>query len=382
MKRWLLLAVLLLALRAAAGPQLQLGRRIQIRAGTPEDRELAAIHAAATPEQKLALIEQFAREHPEGDLALLANQLFVETYAALKDYDHVFLYGDRVLAADPENLTVATALVAAAQAKGDLDRLFGYGEKVSQAVAHFAAQPPPPGVSPEEWEREKAASLEQARPNLDYIAMALYEAARQQQDPARRAALLQRFLDAFPQAAAASAAELEVAGIYQRNHQTQQMIAFALRRVAASPTDIPMRLLLADTYSEQGIELERAEQLARQVLDLVANAEKPASVSAEEWQRQLDLQKGLAYSALGQIYVRQNRDVDAVAAFQQAKPLLQSDRINYARNLYRLGFTLARMKRVAEAHAALNEVVSLNTPYTPLARDVLRKLAGSRAARP
>src|SRR5579885_84013 len=381
MKRWLLLAVLLLALGAAAGPQLQLGRRIQIRAGTPEDRELAAIHAAATPEQKLALIEQFAREHPEGDLTLLANQLFVETYTALKDYDHVFLYGDRVLAADPENLTVATALVAAAQAKGDLDRLFGYGEKVSQAVAHFAAQPPP-GVSPEEWEREKAAALEQARPNPDYIAMALYEAARQQQDPARRAALLQRFLDAFPQAAAASAAELEVAGIYQRAHQTQQMIAFALRRVAASPTDIPMRLLLADTYSEQGIELERAEQLARQVLDLVAHAEKPASMSPEEWQRQLDLQKGLAYSALGQIYVRQNRDADAVAAFQQANPLLQSDRINYARNLYRLGFTLARMKRVAEARAALNEVVSLNTPYTPLARDVLRKLAGSRAARP
>ncbi len=382
MNRFSLLGLLALALAAAAAPQLQLGRRIQIRAGTPEDRELTAIRAASSPQQKLALIEQFAREHPEGDLALLANQLFVETYAALKDYDHVFLYGERVLAADPENLTVATALVAAAAAKGDLDRLFAYGEKVGRAVAQFAAQPPPAGVPLEEWEREKAAALEQARPNLDYIVLTLYEAARQQQDPTRRATLLERFLEAFPQAPAATAAELEVAGIYQRAHQTQQMIAFAQRRVAASATDIPMRLLLADTYSEQGIELERGEQLARQVLDLIAHAEKPANVSAEDWQRQLDLQKGLAYSALGQIYVRQNRDADAVAAFQQAKPLLQTDRVNYARNLYRLGFTLARMKRVAEARAVLNEVVSLNTPYTPLARDVLRKLAGTRAPRP
>lgn len=359
----------------------QFGRRIQVQAGTPEDKALSEIRAATDPRQKLALIEQFARAHPEGDLALLADQLFVETYAALKDYDQVFLYGDRVLAADPDNLAVAVALVAAAQEKGDLDRLVRYSEQVGQAVQRVRHQAPPAGTPAEEWEREKAEALAQARPNIEYVEGIFYQAAERQSVPAQRIALLTRFLEAFPDSRYAAAAEYEVAASYQHAGQTQQMLAFARKRVAQDPTDVPMRLLLADTLSDQAQQLDEAEAMAKQVLDLLAHAQKPAEVSDADWQRQVNLQKGLAYSALGEIYIRRNQDSQAVAAFQQAKPLLQPDRINYARNLYRLGFTLARMKRTAEARAVLQEVVSLDTPYRALAQEVLRKLA-ARPARP
>ena len=57
-------------------------------------------------------------------------------------------------------------------------------------------------------------------------------------------------------------------------------------------------------------------------------------------------------------------------------PLLKSDSGSYARNLYRLGFVLAKMQRIPEARATLTEAVAINSPYRALAQDVLNRIGG------
>jgi len=101
----------------------------------------------------------------------------------------------------------------------------------------------------------------------------------------------------------------------------------------------------------------------------------------EQWQQQLSLQKGIAYSSIGEVHRRKDQYAQAVDAFKQASPLLKSNTVTYARNLLRLGLSLSNLKRVPEARAALTEAASLTSPYKSSAQDALDKL-GAPAKRP
>jgi hypothetical protein len=111
---------------------------------------------------------------------------------------------------------------------------------------------------------------------------------------------------------------------------------------------------------------------------LLAQAKKPDNVDDDQWQKQVALQKGLAYSSLGEVNVNKGgtRTAQAIDQFKQASPLLKSDTFSYAQNQYRLGFTLAKMQRIPEARVVLTEVVGLDSPYKSRALDTLNKIGG------
>ncbi len=98
-----------------------------------------------------------------------------------------------------------------------------------------------------------------------------------------------------------------------------------------------MLLLLSDYWTENGQQLDKAAADAQQALDLLAQAKKPDNLSDDQWQLQVSVEKGLAYSAIGEANVNKGRNQPAVDAFKQASPLLKSNTVLYARNLYRLG---------------------------------------------
>ena len=166
------------------------------------------------------------------------------------------------------------------------------------------------------------------------------------------------------------------APIFASRASFSSLLEVAQKILAADPDNVDMLLLLADNWSEKSQELDAAAQDAQKALDLLAQAKKPNQTSDEQWKSQTDLQKGLAYSTLGQIYVTRGRNAQAVDAFLQAAPLLKSNSISYGRNQYRLGFTLAKMKRTAEARVVLTEAASIDSPYKPLARETLAKIGG------
>jgi tetratricopeptide (TPR) repeat protein len=155
------------------------------------------------------------------------------------------------------------------------------------------------------------------------------------------------------------------------------MIDTAQSILTKDPDNISMLLLLADNWSENGQQLDKAAADAKKALDLLGKAKKPDNVTDDQWQKQVSIQKGLAYSALGQVYVNNNQNAQAVDAFKQASPLLKSDAFSYGRNLYRLGFTLAKMQRTPEARTVLTEAVSVNSPYKAKAQETLDKIGGS-----
>ena len=72
MKRCIILVGAFLIFTMAASAQI--GKSVAVAAGTPEDKDLAAIYAAPDGPDKIALLDKFMADHGTGDLALLGDQ--------------------------------------------------------------------------------------------------------------------------------------------------------------------------------------------------------------------------------------------------------------------------------------------------------------------
>jgi tetratricopeptide (TPR) repeat protein len=234
-------------------------------------------------------------------------------------------------------------------------------------------------MSEDQWSAQKAQNLRDAQGDVNYVQYAMVNAAYKTKDLPPRIQLLERYAKAFPDSQYTLAVREQTAIAYQQAQNTPKMIETAQSILTKDPDNISMLLLLADNWSENGQQLDKAGADAKKALELLGKAQKPDNVPDDQWQKQVSIQKGLAYSALGQVYVNNNQNAQAVDAFKQASPLLKSDAFSYGRNLYRLGFTLAKMQRTPEARTVLTEAVSVNSPYKAKAQETLNKIGGSTA---
>jgi tetratricopeptide (TPR) repeat protein len=379
MRRLLVLSVFLFLIVAPA--QAQFGKTILLAAGSPEDKALQEITNTTDAAKKLELLDKWLADFGKGDMAILAYEIYLSHYAAAKDYDKAFEYGERILQLDPDSFSTSVNLVQLAQQKGDAAKLVEYGERIGAILQRYKAKPAPEGTDAELWRRQKEDAFASVAGTVQSVEYAMYTASYQAPEPAARAALLERFVSAFPSSAYAPNARVMVADAYQQARQPQKMVAFAQKVLKDEPDNFSMMNVLADYWATQKEQLEQAEEYAKKAAELAEKAEKPEGIAAEEWEKQKSLQTGLAWSALGQIHVHKNRDAQAVEALKTASPLLKPYDYYYGRNLYFLGFVLARMKRTAEARPVLSEAASVNSPYKTLAEETLAKIGGAAPAK-
>ncbi len=360
----------------------QIGKYVPIQAGSEADHALTEINAATDAAQKLALIGKFA-EGPgkEGDYPILVYGLYVDYYLGQKNYDKAFEYGDKLFALDADNFQNAMNMIRAASEKGDVDRLISYGEKAGGILQRYKDAPAPAGAAAESWADQKSRTLESNKDGIIYVQQAIFSGAYQVKDAAKRAALLARFAQFFPDSPYANQALGVAATAYQQAQNSAKMLEVANGLLAKDANNVGMLLLLSDYYGEKGEQLDRAEGYAKKAIAGLEKAQKPEGVADEQWMQQKALQKGLALSSLGQVNIAKKDNAQAVDNLKTAAALLKTDDVSYARNQYRLGFALLNLKRNAEAKEAFTQAASVNSPYRALAQEKLKAVAGAAPAR-
>ena len=370
--------LLLLALFVPAC-QAQLGKNVLIPAGSEIDHQLTAINKA-DPSQKLQLIDQFAQSHTEDDYQIVADEQYVNYYLNAKQYDKVFVYGDKLFALDPDNYLNATNMVRAASEKGDADKLFTYGEKAASIIQRYKGSPPPAGTKATTWAQEKTDKLDSLKDDQDYVRESLWNVAYSAKDPAKKADYFERFAKLFPDTPEGEQALTMAAVSYQQAQNRPKMLDVANGALTKNPNNINMLLLLADDYGEKGEQLDKAEAYAKKAATLTDTAKKPDNLSDEQWKQELSVEKGLAFSALGQVNIQKKMNAQAVDNLTKAAPLLKSNAFAYARNQYRLGFAYLNLKRDADAKQAFTQAASVDSPYKGPAQQKLNELSTAKPA--
>jgi tetratricopeptide (TPR) repeat protein len=198
-------------------------------------------------------------------------------------------------------------------------------------------------------------------------------------NPAKRAALMVRFAQIFPDSPYAGQALGVAATSYQQAQNVPKMLEVANGLLGKDPNNVGMLLLLSDYYSEKGEQLDKAEASAKKAIALLATAKKPEGATDEQWQQQASLQKGLALSALGQTNIQKKDNAQAAENLKAAAPLLKQDEGSYGRNQYRLGFALLNLKKNVEAKEAFTQAASVNSPYKALAQAKLKSFETAAA---
>jgi tetratricopeptide (TPR) repeat protein len=375
----ILTALLFFVVFLAPASRAQLGRNVTIPAGSEADHQLSAIYAA-DPSQKLSLLDEFSKDHPEPDFQIAADEQYVVYYLNAKQYDKAFEYGDKLFAIDPDNYTNAVNMVRAASEKGDGDKLFTYGEKSNSIIRNYKASPPPEGANAADWDRTKSDKLASLKDNQDYVRQALLNGAYSAKDPAKKADYFVRFAKMYPGTPEAEQALTMAASAYQQMQNRAKMQEVANDALAKDPDDIGMLLLLADDYSEKGDQLAKAEEYAKKAAALADTAKKPDNLSDDQWKQQTSVQRGLSFSTLGQINLQKKQNALAVDNLSKAAPLLKPNATLYARNEYRLGYAYLNLKRNADATKAFTEAASVDSPYKGPAQQKLAEISGAKHA--
>ena len=380
--KWLCGALFFLSCSAGPAFAQQIGKFVPIQAGSDVDHALTEINAATDPAQKLALIDKFAAgPGSEGDNPIVADGLYVDYYIEQKNYDKAMEYGDKLFALDPDSFQNAMNMIRAASEKGDPERVVAYGEKAHGILKRFKDAPAPASTAPDVWEEQKAKTLASNKDGIAYIQQAVYNGALRAPDPGKRATLLARFAQAFPDSPYANQALGVAATSYLQAQNAPKMLEVANGLLAKDPNNLGMLLVLSDYYCDKPDQLAKAEAYAKKAISAVDSAPKPEGLTDEQWAQQKGLQKGLALSSLGQVNIEKKDNAQAVENLKAAAPLLKPDDGSYGRNQYRLGFALANLKKTAEAKEAFTQAASVNGPYKALAQDKLKAAAAPATAR-
>ncbi len=327
--------ILLLAAGAAAAQR----HKVSINTETPEGQILQQIGSETDAAKKLALMEQFAAQHPKHEaIAWVLEQLIpAETKAG--NFDKAMDAGEKLLAVDPEDARSAHETLKAAEAKKDPDAILKWSNATSAVARKIAASPKPQDEDDvETWKSD----VDFAKQLDIYTEYSLYAAVLQSPDPQKRIMLAEALEKRNPDSQYFDqVAEQWFVALLQAQ-RGEEAVALADRMIAKGKGSVEMVLAAAGSALGKK-QFDGAIELSNKALEKNAAAPKPEGVSDADWQNRKSMLAGRAKWIIGLAYAGQSKWALADKTLREAVPAVQSDKDMLAEALFNLGVANYRL---------------------------------------
>jgi tetratricopeptide (TPR) repeat protein len=367
--RFLLSASLLIA---PAFAQLE---KIAIPAGSPEDNALQAISNEPDAQKKLAMYQDFVHTFASNPMAVAyGNWQIAQSYQTAGDLDKALSYGDKALAAKPDDLEILVSQTSVAQQMKNTAKIIDYATRGGKAYNTALQQPKPEGVSDAQYKSSLTVAKESNKSSYEFLETAAFNAIIDEKDPKQRMACIERFTPAFPASRFDEQVTQYAMYTLGQLNDSARLFSYGEKALAANPNSMPTMLLLANAYVEDPRpgSLDKAVMYSQKVIEL-------AKADAPDADKSRKLAAGVAHSTLGYAYAKQDKSAAAIPELQSAATLLQGqDPVAYATALYRLGWAYGKTNKIAEAQAVLEDAVKIPGPLQGPSRDLLNKINAAR----
>ena len=358
-----LLLLLLLTLPASG----QVGK-ILIPAGSPEDQALQAISNEPDPQKRIARYGEFVGKFASNPAAVAyGNWQMSQLYLAAGDTAQALAYGDKAVAAMPDNLDVLASQVTAAQQMKDNGKILEYAAKGGSAYQGIGKQAKPEGLSDQDFQMHNQRERESSRSTYEYLEAAAYNAIAGESDAKKRMGYIEQYKEAFPDSRYQDqVTQFAIISLQQMNDRAG-VVAYGEKALAANPDSVTTLLLLAETMAEDAKTRPKALEYARKAVALTKGDQ-----SSGDPQKQL--LAGSAHSVLGFVLTMQGNYRAAIPELKAAVGPLKEQAAAESRVLYCLGWSYAKLRQYTEARTYLSQASNISGPYQKHARDMLAQV--------
>ncbi len=351
--------------------------KIVIPAGTPEDQALTQIANEPDAAKKVAMYEDFMQKFPSNPVAAAyANWQLAQSYQSSGDLPKAMEYGAKAASGSPHNMDILVTQVTIAQGLKDNGAMFKYSLQGGETYDSIERQAKPADLSDQEFASRIASDKDANKSSYEFFESAAFSAIAAESDPKMRMDYIDKFNITFPKSKFSDqVGSLAMLALSQLNDK-RRLVEYADKTLAANPSSLPALLLLANTYadSSDAASLQKAITNAQKAI-AVAKAGDP---SADKSSR---ISAGVAHSTLGRVYAKQAKTAASITELKSATSLLKGqDEQQYAVAAYFLGWDYAKLNRLTEARAVLNDAAGIPGPMQPSIKELLTKVNSARAA--
>jgi len=348
--------------------------QLEIAAGTPEDQALQAITAEQDPQKKVAMYEDFVQKFASNPIAVAyGNWQISQAYQSSGDLQKALDYGDKALAAAPNNMNILVSQATVAQKLKDDAKLADYAARGGTAYNSFG-KTKPDGLSDEDWAKKVAEEKESAKGAYEFLETSGLNAIADEKDPKARMSEIEHFTAAFPNTQYQDQiAQYAMYTLGQLN-DSARLVSYGEKTLATNPNNVAALLMMANYYVEDSKpgSVAKAVTYSQKVIDLTKSG------AADDKSHRLSA--GTAHSILGYAYMKQDKTAASVPELKTACELLKGqDDVSYAAAMYRLGYAYATLNKVDDARTVLTEVAKMDTPLQQPSKDLLAKVNSARA---
>jgi tetratricopeptide (TPR) repeat protein len=351
--------------------------KISIPAGSPEDQALTLISNEQDASKKTAMYQDFLQKFASNPTAVAyGNWQLSQYYQSTGDLAKAKEYGEKAAAGSPHNIDILVSQVTIAQGLKDNAAMFKYSLQGGEAYDSIEKEPKPADISDQEFASRVASDKDANKSSYDFFESAAFSAIATETDSKTRMDYIEKFTPVFPNSKfddqVASLAMLSLSEL----KDSRRLIAYAEKALAANPNSLPALLLLANTYADSSDPggLAKSVTYAQKAI-AIAKADDPAADKSKK------ISAGVAHSTLGRAYAKQGKTVPSITELKTATTLLKGqDDQQYSVAAYFLGWDYAKLNRLTEARAVLNDALAVQGPMQPSIKDLLSKVNSARAA--